>query len=60
MFPVIHLVAAVNIRGRIRQEKTIDGTMCSDLLTILFCPFCALVQEAQEVRGPALLGMARA
>ncbi|XP_069107940.1 uncharacterized protein [Argopecten irradians] len=61
LFPVIHLVAAVNIRGKIRAEKGIDGTLCNDLLIALFCPFCALVQEANEIRGAPMssYGMAR-
>lgn len=61
MFPIIHLVAAVNIRGRIREQQNIEGTMCNDLIIVAFCPFCALVQEAQEIRGEPLssMGMAR-
>lgn len=55
MFPIVHLVAAVSIRGRVRQEKSIEGSTCGDFFTVLFCPFCALVQEAVELRGDGLL-----
>ncbi|KAJ8320130.1 hypothetical protein KUTeg_001717 [Tegillarca granosa] len=60
MFPIIHLVAAVNIRGRIREQQNIEGTMCNDLIIVAFCPFCALVQEAQELRGEPLSSMGMA
>ena len=57
--PLLHLVAGTSIRGRVRQEKGILGSMAGDFLTVLFCPFCAIVQEAQELRGDPLIGMAR-
>ncbi|XP_048772880.1 uncharacterized protein LOC125678452 [Ostrea edulis] len=59
LFPVLHLVAGTSIRGKVRQEKGILGSMIGDFLTVLFCPFCAIVQEAQELRGDRLMGMAR-
>lgn len=57
--PVLHLVAGTSIRGRVRQEKGILGSMLGDFLAVLFCPFCAIIQEAQELRGDRLMGMAR-
>lgn len=61
LFPFLHLVAHVNIRGKIRDAKGIDGSGCNDFLIALFCPLCALVQEATEIRGEPLgsMGMAR-
>ena len=59
LVPLLHLVAGTSIRGRVRQEKGILGSMAGDFLTVLFCPFCAIVQEAQELRGDPLIGMAR-
>jgi len=58
---MVHFVAGVTIRGRIRQNRGIDGTLCNDILTVLFCPLCAIIQEAHELRGEELssLEMAR-
>jgi Cys-rich protein (TIGR01571 family) len=55
MIPIVQLVAAVSIRGQVRTMKSIPGSTFGDLIIILFCPFCALVQEANEARGDYLL-----
>ncbi|KAK7502143.1 hypothetical protein BaRGS_00006507 [Batillaria attramentaria] len=51
--PLANLFAIVSVRGRIRESSGIPGDCCSDLLTHMFCHFCALVQEAQEVETPS-------
>ncbi|KAL5006728.1 hypothetical protein ScPMuIL_015534 [Solemya velum] len=40
------------IRGQIRDQKSIPGGMGGDCLLHWFCAICALIQEAQEVKGP--------
>ena len=55
MLPIVQFVAAVRIRGHVRTMKSIPGSTCRDFVIILFCPFCALIQEANEVRGDYLL-----
>ncbi|PAA74628.1 hypothetical protein BOX15_Mlig018606g1 [Macrostomum lignano] len=42
------------IRGKIRERQGIDGSFCKDWCIWLFCGFCALVQEAQEVKSFAI------
>ncbi|PAA46916.1 hypothetical protein BOX15_Mlig033169g1 [Macrostomum lignano] len=46
------------IRGKIREKQGIDGSCCGDVLTWWFCSFCALMQEAQEVKGLSPSGAA--
>uniref|UniRef100_A0A8W8M910 Uncharacterized protein n=1 Tax=Magallana gigas TaxID=29159 RepID=A0A8W8M910_MAGGI len=40
-------------REKIREQKGIDGGFGSDCLVHLFCPLCALVQDAQEIQPAA-------
>jgi len=51
LVPILNLIMWVKIRGKIREQKGIDGSLFGDCLSILCCPLCALVQEAQEVCG---------
>ena len=37
------------LRHKLRQHKNIEGTITSDVLTHLCCPFCAALQEFNEV-----------
>ena len=37
------------IRDKVRQKYNIDGTFSTDLLVHCCCPFCAVIQEYQEV-----------
>ena len=50
--PLVDIVALLTVRGKIRENSGIPGGCCEDLLMILFCHFCALVQEAQEIQVP--------
>ncbi|XP_076458694.1 uncharacterized protein LOC143292369 [Babylonia areolata] len=60
LLPLINILAALKIRGKIRELKGIPGSTVSDLLTFCCCPLCALVQEAQEVQAaPVMVVMAR-
>lgn len=60
--PILNIITWLNIRGKIREMKGIEGDTIHDCLTIICCPFCALIQEAQEVKGdaaPSALSMSR-
>ncbi|KAL4217066.1 hypothetical protein ACF0H5_023522 [Mactra antiquata] len=59
--PILNIITWLNIRGKIREMKGIEGSTVNDCLAILCCPLCALVQEAQEVQGsgPAAQSMSR-
>ena len=35
------------MRGRVREQKGIDGSCFHDLLCVVFLPFCSLAQESQ-------------
>ncbi|XP_013387239.1 protein PLANT CADMIUM RESISTANCE 2-like [Lingula anatina] len=48
-----------NTRSKIRERQGIPGSYLGDCLMHLFCPFCSLVQEAQEVQGWGQLMMVR-
>jgi Cys-rich protein (TIGR01571 family) len=41
------------VRGEIRQMKSIEGSFGNDCVCHWFCGVCALVQEAQELKGEA-------
>jgi Cys-rich protein (TIGR01571 family) len=48
MVPFLDCFLATQQRGEIRRRRAIEGGALMDLLTVLFCPCCALVQEGQE------------
>lgn len=54
--PLVNLWFATQIRGKIREQKGIDGSFVSDLLLHCCCPLCTLVQDAQEVGVKAPFG----
>ena len=41
------------IRGKVRVQKGIAGSTLSDFLVHWCCPFCAIIQDNQEVVGSA-------
>lgn len=53
--PLLNIICQAQTRGKIREQKGIEGGMIGDLLMHCCCPCCALSQEAQEVN--ALDGM---
>jgi len=59
--PIYNWILWAQVRGKIRELKGIPGTKTSDCLTIIFCGWCALVQEAQEVKPmtPMAMSMSR-
>ena len=57
--PLLDLWARVSVRGKIREQKGIEGSCFKDLLCHWCCGICAIVQEAQEIKAPGGQGMAR-
>ncbi len=51
--PFLNLFAVLSVRGKIRDQKGIDGGILGDCFAHLCCHFCALTQEAQEIQGGA-------
>lgn len=45
--PILNWWCRTQIRGKIREQKGIEGTCVKDCLMSLFCGLCALVQEAR-------------
>ena len=50
LVPIFNVYCKVVVRGRIRDQKRIDGTCINDLLCSLFCYECTIAQEAQVKR----------
>jgi len=59
LIPLVNLVCWFQTRGAIREQHGIEGSLISDILAILCCPLCALVQEAQQVKSGPGGGVAR-
>ena len=47
--PLANLWFGASIRGKIREQKGIEGSLVKDLLTFCCCPFCVITQSAMEV-----------
>ena len=56
LVPLLDLYALCTNRAKIREQKGIPGSTISDVLTVCCCPFCAIVQQAQEVGVKAPFG----
>lgn len=54
--PLVNLWFFSQIRGKIREQKGIEGSLVSDLLLSCCCTLCTLVQNAQEVGVKAPFG----
>ncbi|BFZ17038.1 hypothetical protein BsWGS_20077 [Bradybaena similaris] len=48
----INLIFHTITRGKIREQRNIEGSVLKDFLTVAFCMCCALIQEAQELHDP--------
>lgn len=57
--PFLNLWARVSVRGKIREQKGIEGSCLGDLLWTWCCPICSVVQEAQELKGAPAQSIAR-
>ena len=47
--PILHFVCPSIIRGKVRQQKGIEGTLVEDLFLTFCCTLCSIVQVAQEL-----------
>jgi len=47
--PLAQLVVPIIIRGKVREQKGIDGGVCGDCLVMSCLPCCGIIQSAQEV-----------
>ena len=45
--PLLDIFCRASVRGKIREQKGIQGSFIEDLLWQWFCPVCALTQEAR-------------
>ncbi len=58
--PLLNLYCRTVVRGRIRDQKGIDGSCFNDLLCVICLPVCALAQESQVTpNGPLQLSCCR-
>jgi Cys-rich protein (TIGR01571 family) len=57
--PILDIVCRFMVRGKIREQKGIEGTAINDLLCVFFCANCALAQEGLEVAAPLSQSMGR-
>lgn len=51
LVPIVDLFIFISQRGRLREKQGIDGGLCGDLLTLLFCTPCGLCQMGAEVES---------
>lgn len=58
LVPLVNIIMAIGLRGKIRASHGIAGGVFGDVMSWICCPFCALMQEAQEVAGVTPQGMA--
>ncbi|EDO50068.1 predicted protein [Nematostella vectensis] len=49
--PVVDLIVMSSVRGKIREQHGISGSFIGDCAATICCPFCSLVQSAQQVKG---------
>lgn len=47
--PPLNVVLAVYLRRQIRIQYNISGSVPKDIITVILCPFCTLIQESQQL-----------
>ena len=57
--PLLNLICGATIRGKVREQKGIEGGFCGDLMTTWCCFLCSQVQIAQEMNSMGGSSMAR-
>ncbi|KAL5510789.1 hypothetical protein EMCRGX_G006391 [Ephydatia muelleri] len=57
--PILNCYALVTVRRRIRDKMMIQGTMTNDIAVSVCCPYCGIIQEAQEVKATKASHMVR-
>lgn len=48
--PIVNLYCLIKVRGAVREKYGIDGSICNDIICILCCGLCSIVQEAQQIK----------
>lgn len=56
LIPLVNLYARLTTRGKVRDNKGIEGGVIGDLICVWCCPLCSLMQEAQEMSVSTPLG----
>lgn len=46
--PILNIILGITVRRQVRERQSIEGTLVGDLVVVLCCPCCALIQEANE------------
>ncbi|XP_031558041.1 cell number regulator 2-like [Actinia tenebrosa] len=54
--PLANIWFATQIRGKVRDQKGIQGSFVHDLAMVCCCSLCSLMQEAQEMGVKAPFG----
>jgi len=49
--PLLNLFCMCQIRGKVREQRNIEGSGVGDCLAVWCCAVCALCQEAQETNA---------
>jgi len=50
LVPCVNLYCLVKVRGAIRHQHRIEGSLIMDVLLILLCSLCTITQEARELK----------
>lgn len=56
MVPIANIWFLTQLRGKIREQKGIQGSLVHDLGMVCCCGICSMVQEAQEMGVKAPFG----
>lgn len=59
IIPLANFFFRAQIRGKVRDDKGIDGGFIGDLIMGCCCYCCTIVQEAQEMQAIGSMSMAR-
>jgi Cys-rich protein (TIGR01571 family) len=60
LVPCFNIYTVAQTRGRVRENKSIEGTPTSDCLVSLFCAICVIIQHAAEMNAVTPLGSGQA
>ena len=56
LVPCLNFYLFIMARGKVREDKGIEGSLVIDALTVCFCGLCAMIQTAQELSVATPLG----
>lgn len=58
--PLLDIYCLWKVRGAVREKYGIEGSVINDLICVLLCPLCTIIQEAQQIKEGGGGAMARA